>query len=104
MINLVKNSIQALEGKGGIVLSTTYDAQEKRVRVVVRDTGKGIREEDISRIFDPFYTTKHNGEGTGLGLSVVYGIINKRKGTITVSSKAGQGTHICLAIPVVSIS
>ncbi|PIE35536.1 hypothetical protein CSA56_03790 [candidate division KSB3 bacterium] len=100
VINLVKNSIHALEGQGDILLSTVYDIQEKRVQVFIQDTGKGIREEDIPRIFDPFYTSKRNGEGTGLGLSVVYGIINKYKGTITVNSTEGEGTQICLAIPV----
>ena len=102
VINLVKNSIHALDGRGEILLSTSYKVDDERVEVSIRDSGKGIREEDIPRIFDPFYTTKDNGEGTGLGLSVVYGIISKYKGTITVNSKEGEGTQICLAIPPVT--
>ena len=72
--------------------------------MTVEDTGTGIREEDIPRIFDPFYTTKQTGEGTGLGLSVVYGLITKYKGTITVASKEGKGTQIRLILPVLEIS
>ena len=102
VINLVKNSIHALDGSGEILLRTSYKADDDRVEVSIRDSGKGIREEDVPRIFDPFYTTKDNGEGTGLGLSVVYGIINKYKGTIAVNSKEGEGTQICLAIPTVT--
>ena len=100
IINLIKNAIQAIEGKGEIFLITQNIFKKNSVWVTVKDNGIGIRDEDIPRIFDPFYTTKHNGEGTGLGLSVVYGIINKYKGTITVESQEGEGTQIRLAIPV----
>jgi signal transduction histidine kinase len=99
IINLVKNSIQAIEGRGDILVTTRNSRQDKIICVTIEDTGVGIKQENIPRIFDPFYTTKHNGEGTGLGLSVVYGIMNKYKGTITVTSKEGQGTQICLKIP-----
>jgi signal transduction histidine kinase len=100
IINLVKNAIQAIGVKGEILLTSRKKLTEQVVWVTVQDNGTGIREGDISRVFDPFYTTKHNGEGTGLGLSVVYGIINKYQGTITVESQEGEGTQIRLAIPV----
>jgi len=98
IINLVKNSIQAIEVRGNILIKTR-GGQDGTICVTIEDDGIGIREEIIPHIFDPFYTTKHNGEGTGLGLSVVYGIINKYRGTITVTSKEGKGTRISLAIP-----
>ncbi len=100
IINLVKNSIQAIEKRGEILIITRNNTSDRTICVTIEDDGVGIQEEIIPRIFDPFYTTKHNGEGTGLGLSIVYGIINKYKGTITVASKEGKGTRIHLAIPV----
>lgn len=100
MINLLKNAMQAIREKGGITLATRHNPAEQTIAVTIADNGGGIKEEAIPRIFDPFFTTKANGEGTGLGLSVVYGIIKKYQGKITVTSQEGQGTQIRLAIPV----
>jgi two-component system NtrC family sensor kinase len=100
MINLVKNSIQALEGKGEILLSTNYEPEEERVQMSIQDTGKGIREEDIPRIFDPFYTTKPTGMGSGLGLWVSLLIAEAMGGTITARSSEGEGTRMTLVLPV----
>ncbi len=100
IINLIKNSIQAMEDGGSITVRTRPGAEDKKIRITVEDNGTGINEKIIPRIFDPFFTTKRNGEGTGLGLSVVYGIINKYYGTIKVSNKDGKGTVMTLAIPV----
>ncbi|MBW2087857.1 MAG: PAS domain-containing sensor histidine kinase, partial [Deltaproteobacteria bacterium] len=63
------------------------------------DTGCGIAEEDIHQIFDPFYSTKTEGKGLGLGLSMVYGIIDRYKGSITVDSKLGEGTVFTIRLP-----
>ena len=67
--------------------------------VTITDTGHGIPEEKISRIFDPFFTTKEN-RGTGLGLSVSYGIINNHGGTIEVHSEVGHGTSFSIRLPI----
>ncbi len=99
MINLLKNAMQAIEQHGTITIRTGQEAQNGQIVVMVEDTGIGIPEERLPRIFDPFYTTKNGGEGTGLGLSVVYGILNKYEGTISVSSQVAVGTQIRLAIP-----
>lgn len=98
-INLIKNSIQAIDGQGRILVSTYLKRSEQRILLSIADTGKGIPEQLIARIFDPFFTTKDNGEGTGLGLSVVYGIITKYGGAISVRSRESMGTRIGLGLP-----
>lgn len=66
----------------------------------VEDTGSGNSEEDLSHIFEPFYTTKSEGNGLGLGLATVHGIIDRHKGTITVDSEVGKGTVFTITLPV----
>ena len=66
------------------------------------DTGHGIKEEDLDRIFSPFFTTKEVGHGTGLGLAISYGIVKEHKGTITVESQEGQGATFTIRLPVSS--
>jgi len=99
VINLIKNSIQAIEGEGRILVRTRLNGREGRISLSISDTGKGIPKEVVPRIFDPFFTTKGNGEGTGLGLSVVYGIVTKYNGAIAVSSREDRGTRIGLSLP-----
>jgi signal transduction histidine kinase len=98
VINLVRNSLQAIPEKGRILVSTRL-LDAGGVSLAVADTGIGIPKEIIPRIFDPFFTTKGNREGTGLGLSVVYGIVSKYHGSIDVRSREGRGTRICLRLP-----
>ncbi|MBC2711698.1 MAG: PAS domain S-box protein [Desulfosarcina sp.] len=100
LINLLMNAIYAVERKGAINITTGLNKAASRVTVEVSDTGHGIEEEDLPRIFDPFFTTKPTGEGTGLGLSVSYGIIKGHGGNITVKSEAGQGADFTLSLPV----
>jgi len=69
------------------------------VTISVRDQGKGIAEEHLSKIFEPFFTTKMVGEGTGLGLSLTYNIIQEHGGSISVSSKSGQGCRFDIVLP-----
>jgi two-component system NtrC family sensor kinase len=96
-MNMLINAQQAMEGGGEIVVTTTL-VEDKAV-ISFRDTGKGIAQEELNRIFEPFYTTKGKGKGTGLGLTVSYGIIQQHKGRITVESEAGKGTNFCIALP-----
>jgi two-component system, cell cycle sensor histidine kinase and response regulator CckA len=70
------------------------------VRIDVNDTGEGIDEKVLGRIFEPFFTTKGAGRGTGLGLAVVYGILQHHKGLIQVTSKPGAGTSFQIYLPV----
>ena len=96
LLNLMVNSKDAIDGSGRILLKV--EDQHNKVRITVRDTGKGIPDEDIGRIFEPFFTTKH-GTGTGLGLSLSYGIIKEHNGEIKVSSKPGKGTSFYITLP-----
>lgn len=99
VMNLLKNSVQAIQGSGRILVSTRVADDAGRISLAVSDTGAGIPQEIIPRIFDPFFTTKTNGIGTGLGLSVVYGIVTKYGGSIDVRSREGRGTRIALLLP-----
>ena len=99
IINLLNNSIQALEDRGRIVISTGANRPGGTILVTVDDNGRGISEDLVPHIFDPFFTTKKNGEGTGLGLSVVYGIVKKYNGAIRVESTVGEGTRVKLELP-----
>lgn len=85
--------------EGGVLtISSCFNAKEKLVEIEVKDTGRGISPQDLSHIFEPFYTTKEEGEG--LGLSTVYGIIEKHRGTISVNSTPMRGTCIKVRLPV----
>lgn len=98
-INLIINSSQAIEREGEIAITAVKDPVAGEVVIEVRDTGQGISEHDQAKVFDPFFTTKEEGQGTGLGLSVVYGIIQKHRGTITVQSQPGRGTSFFIRLP-----
>ncbi len=95
--NLLVNAAQAIEKKGKIIIKT----QKKRdcIEIKISDTGSGIKKENLTKIFDPFFTTKAVGSGTGLGLHVVYQIIQKHHGNISVESKAGKGTIFTICLP-----
>ncbi len=97
-LNLLQNAVHATPGDEAIIIEIEADKQNVRTRV--RDRGCGIPEERQGSVFDPFFTTKINGEGTGLGLSVVYGIIMKYRGGITIDSGEGKGTVVEFTLPV----
>lgn len=97
-INLFLNAIQAMQGGGVLTLSIVSNDEDK-VTVRVSDTGPGMPPEVMEKIFDPFFTTKSIGHGTGLGLSVVYGIVNKHDGYIEVNSSADKGTTFAVTLP-----
>lgn len=97
-MNIIVNASQAIDGEGEIFIST-YE-KERNIYVSIKDTGAGIREEDISKIFDPGFTTKGVGVGLGLGLYISYNIIQNHKGEISVASELGNGTEFIIKIPI----
>ena len=101
ILNIAINAIHAMP-EGGILTIESYNCKEKLI-VVIYDTGIGIPEENIRRIFDPFFTTKDVGIGTGLGLSLSYGIIEKLGGHIEVASEAGKGSTFTVTIPHIEV-
>ncbi len=96
--NLILNARDSIIGEGKIEITTKIT--EKGVTVEIADTGSGISPENLSKIYDPFFTTKEVGKGTGLGLAVSYGIIQEHLGQISVESELGSGTKFCLIFPV----
>ncbi len=97
-VNLLVNAAHAIDEKGEIRISTR--SVDEQVEIRISDTGNGISEENLARIFDPFFTTKEVGKGTGLGLNVVYNIIQKHQGTIQAESKEGEGTTFSIQLPI----
>jgi len=100
LINLLVNAIHAVGKAGHIIIATGLKPTRDWLSVTVQDDGKGIEKKDQKKIFDPFYTTKPTGEGTGLGLSVSYGIIKDHGGEIEVESKSGLGTTFTFMLPI----
>jgi signal transduction histidine kinase len=97
-MNLLMNAAQAMTTMGVITIRTGCDAQW--VWIDISDTGSGMAPATLNRIFEPFYTTKDIGSGTGLGLSVSYGIVKRHGGRIEVESVLGQGTRFTVHLPV----
>ena len=98
-INIVNNSADAIEGAGTITVSTkALNAQTVEVRI--SDTGSGIAQENLDKLFTPFFTTKPAGKGTGLGLAIVYGIVKIHRGQIRVESRPGKGATVIVALPI----
>jgi len=97
-VNLIVNALQAMPDGGCLRINTR--GESRKVSVVVEDTGVGMEQEILDKIFTPFFTTKEIGLGTGLGLPVSHGIIASHQGTIRVESKAGKGTVCTIELPV----
>jgi PAS domain S-box-containing protein len=97
IINLIMNALHAMEGGGTLRLG--LEQEKDWIKLTVADTGHGIPQAALPKIFEPFYTTKEFGKGTGLGLTVVKGIIEEHQGTITVESEEGKGTRFTILIP-----
>ena len=103
-VSIMTNAIDAMDKGGRLeIITDVVDDPEtssgNSVRVTIIDTGRGINEQDMERIFTPFYTTKEDGKGTGLGLPIVKRIVNLHKGNINVLSKLNQGTSFILFFP-----
>jgi PAS domain S-box-containing protein len=115
LLNLCTNADHAMREKGGLLEVTLVDVEldslftakhpdmkpGTHLRLMVRDTGRGIPPHILDRIFDPFFTTKDKGEGTGMGLSVVHGIVKSHRGAITVQSEPGKGSIFNVFLPVI---
>jgi two-component system sensor histidine kinase HydH len=97
LLNLLLNAMEAIPSGGAITLSIEPDKKPRNIAIRIRDTGDGIPAEHLSRIFDPYYTTKSTG--TGLGLAIVHQIIEAHQGEIQVFSDGGIGTTVCISIP-----
>jgi len=95
--NVIHNALQAMEYKGSLIID--IKAKNAYIFVSIADSGKGIPEDIRSKIFDPFFTTKRAGEGSGLGLNIVKKIIEKHEGSITVTSKVGEGSTFYIMLP-----
>ena len=99
IINLIFNAIDAMPEGGTLTIENSLGSDKDVVEIKIKDTGYGISEENISNIFDPFFSTKAEGEGLGLGLSTVHGIIDRHGGTIGVESELGKGTVFTIKLP-----
>jgi signal transduction histidine kinase len=98
LMNIIVNASQAIEGEGEIFIHTYQ--KERHIYISIKDTGTGIKEENISEIFDPGFTTKGVGIGLGLGLYISYNIIQNHNGEISVVSELGKGTEFIIKIPI----
>jgi len=118
VLNLMVNALHAMDGEGDLAVSverappgsapplgipagdlSEEASSQERIRIAVRDSGPGIKDEDLRRIFDPFFTTKEAGQGTGLGLSVSFGIIRDHGGMIYIDSRPGYGACFTIDLP-----
>ncbi len=105
LLNLCLNAVDALHGRGRLAISLATirgidDAGSDNVRLRVRDDGDGMTPEVVERAFEPFYTTKEAGRGTGLGLAMVFGSVKRHGGDVVLESKEGEGTTVTMLFPV----
>jgi len=97
-INILSNSVQAINDKGIISIKTIYE--NNHVKIIIKDNGYGIKQKNLNMIFDPFFTTKEPGKGTGLGLSITNNIIEAHKGKIEYFSETNKGTTAIILLPI----
>ncbi|MEZ5012027.1 MAG: ATP-binding protein [Bacteroidales bacterium] len=97
-VAILVNSTEAISENGEIHIRTS-NPEPDRIKLEIRDNGSGISPDDIPHIFEPFFSTKHNASGIGLGLAIVHGIIQNHKGKVEVNSEVGKGTTISIIFP-----
>jgi signal transduction histidine kinase len=102
VINLIFNALDAMPDGGALNIDGRHDTDKGQVIVTVKDSGHGISPDDVTHIFEPFFTTKKEGYGVGLGLSTVYGIVERHNGVVSVESRPGEGAAFMIALPVSS--
>ncbi len=102
LVNLIRNAIEA--GDGRVVVSVSTAAIEDGVRVVVRDNGRGMTEEQLAHAFDPLFTTRRHVGGSGLGMSIAQGIVQSHDGRLRIQSEEGKGTAVTIDLPVTANS
>jgi len=100
---ILDNAVAAMPHGGTLSIVTNSNLRKKKVKIQIQDTGSGIPLADLPHIFEPFYTTKKEGKGVGLGLSVCYGIIERHNGKIEVNSVAGHGSTFIIEFPLHSL-
>ncbi len=100
-LNILLNAVQAIEGEGTIII--LMEAEGDIAHISITDTGRGISEENIARVTDPFFTTRDPGEGTGMGLAIVHNIIRAHQGEISFSSEQNRGTTVIVSLPVTNL-
>ncbi len=103
ILNILSNAIDAIEDEGKVILRTDLvngpEKEPKEIKLTISDTGCGMPPHILKRIMEPFYTTKDQGDGTGLGLSLVYKIVERHQGTIDIQSQEGKGTDVIVKLP-----
>ncbi len=99
LVSIINNAYQAMSDAGTLTVLAESDDETKSIRIKISDTGQGIQEADLKNIFQPFFTTKAPGEGTGLGLAVSSTLIKEHNGEIDVESKVGEGTTFTITLP-----
>ncbi len=100
LLNLAVNARDAMNGHGSLTIQTLDDGEGKAFAVQVIDTGCGMSPEVLERVFDPFYTTKPAGQGTGLGMSQVFAFCRQSGGEVQISSTEGEGTNVAMLLPI----
>jgi len=105
LMNILLNALDATDPGGSVTVVSRLQASpekagQKGVDLAVTDTGCGIPPENITKLFDPFFSTKEVGQGTGLGLSVSYGIVERHGGAIRVKSEVGKGSTFTIWLPI----
>jgi two-component system NtrC family sensor kinase len=99
IMNVIFNAMEAMPDGGKLTLRTSSQRKNRMIHISITDTGCGIPEENLSMIFEPFFSTKDESQGVGLGLSVVYGIVREHQGTIYVDSEVGKGSTFTIRLP-----
>jgi len=98
-MNIILNAAEAMDGDGTLSITTSHNNGGKYIDILFQDTGHGIQDEDLKRLFEPFFSTKEVGKGTGLGLAISYSIMQKHQGTIEVFSQSDKGATFTVRLP-----